>query len=247
MGLRDKAKEKLAEISEGKTTSQQEMQKIPTPPQMPSQTQISQLVAQKDTSEMDKQRMIIVKIKQELEARRKELIAKEEELLNKEKEIANKSNEIEAKSAELRKLHEEIERKRREIEEELAVKTKEVGEKEEKILAMEQELIEKVKKLEEKEKAIAQLEENLRTRMVEVAKMEEKTVAAIGEIVTELSDLGITREAFENLMNTSEAETKRLLIVLDELLGELPDETIEKFAKSPDYRLYEKVLKMYGI
>ncbi|MEM3494020.1 MAG: hypothetical protein QXD15_06665, partial [Thermoplasmata archaeon] len=118
---------------------------------------------------------------------------------------------------------------------------------EEKILERETELAEKMRTVEEQERASAQLEESLRKRMMEVARMEERTAAAIGEIVTELSELGITRESFEGLMNTSESETKKLLIVLDELLGQLPDDVIEKFAKSPDYKLYEKVLRMYGI
>ena len=42
-------------------------------------------------------------------------------------------------------------------------------------------------------------------------------------------------------------EVKKLLKVLDELLGKLPKEVIDKFVKSEEYNLYEKVLERYGV
>lgn len=44
-----------------------------------------------------------------------------------------------------------------------------------------------------------------------------------------------------------EEDVKRLLKILDELLGKLPKEIVEEFASSEAYELYEKVLKRYGI
>ncbi len=232
MGLRDRAKERLAEISEDKAPSSETRVK----------TGEGRIGDEKPGTggDIDKQRLVIIKVKQELEARRKELSQKEEEIAKKEAEISSKYGELERRQAEL-------EQKRKNLEEEIGARARDVQEKEKKIMEMEQDFLEKLRKLEEKERAIAQMEETLKTRMEEVAKLEEKTTAAIGEIVNELSDLGITREAFEGLMNSTASETKKLLIVLDELLGELPDEVVDKFAKSPDYKLYEKVLKMYGI
>ncbi|MGC8913527.1 MAG: hypothetical protein ACP5LE_06355 [Thermoplasmata archaeon] len=239
MGLRDRAKERLAEISEDKAPSSETRVK----------TGEGRIGDEKPGTggDIDKQRLVIIKVKQELEARRKELSQKEEEIAKKEAEISSKYGELERRQAELERLYQEVEEKRKNLEEEIGARARDVQEKEKKIMEMEQDFLEKLRKLEEKERAIAQMEETLKTRMEEVAKLEEKTTAAIGEIVNELSDLGITREAFEGLMNSTASETKKLLIVLDELLGELPDEVVDKFAKSPDYKLYEKVLKMYGI
>ncbi len=45
----------------------------------------------------------------------------------------------------------------------------------------------------------------------------------------------------------SKGEVRRILKVLDNLLGKLDDEDIEKFAKSKDYNLYVKLLKSYKI
>ncbi len=42
-------------------------------------------------------------------------------------------------------------------------------------------------------------------------------------------------------------ETKKVLEITDELLAELPDEIIQRFAQSEDFHLYEKVLTKYHI
>jgi len=42
-------------------------------------------------------------------------------------------------------------------------------------------------------------------------------------------------------------DVKKLLVILDELLGKLPKEVIDGFVKSDDYKLYEKVLDKYGV
>jgi hypothetical protein len=42
-------------------------------------------------------------------------------------------------------------------------------------------------------------------------------------------------------------EIRRLLNITDELLGKLPDEVIDEFAKSEDFKLYEKVMSKYKI
>ena len=40
---------------------------------------------------------------------------------------------------------------------------------------------------------------------------------------------------------------KKLLKILDDLLEKLPAEVINKFAKSKDFKFYEKLLEMYNI
>lgn len=42
-------------------------------------------------------------------------------------------------------------------------------------------------------------------------------------------------------------ELRRLLKVLDDLLGELSEDVIERFANSEDFTLYERILKRYGV
>lgn len=44
-----------------------------------------------------------------------------------------------------------------------------------------------------------------------------------------------------------DTRVKKLLGVMDELLARLPDEEIERFSKSKDFKLYESVMKKYGI
>jgi len=42
-------------------------------------------------------------------------------------------------------------------------------------------------------------------------------------------------------------EIKAVLRIMDELLGKLPQEEIERFSKSHDYELYYMVLERYGL
>ena len=42
-------------------------------------------------------------------------------------------------------------------------------------------------------------------------------------------------------------DVKRVLEIVDELLGKLPAETIEKFSKTKDHELYRKVLERHGV
>ncbi len=42
-------------------------------------------------------------------------------------------------------------------------------------------------------------------------------------------------------------DVKKTLSIMDDLLGKLPEEEIEKFAKSKDFELYQKVLTKFEI
>ena len=42
-------------------------------------------------------------------------------------------------------------------------------------------------------------------------------------------------------------DVKKLLVITDNLLGELPEEVIDKFAQSEDFELYSKVFQKYKI
>ncbi|NIM58207.1 MAG: hypothetical protein GTO16_04600, partial [Candidatus Aminicenantes bacterium] len=46
---------------------------------------------------------------------------------------------------------------------------------------------------------------------------------------------------------TVDEDTRKLLKILDDLLEKLPEEVVDKFARSDDYLLYEKVLEKYKL
>jgi len=45
----------------------------------------------------------------------------------------------------------------------------------------------------------------------------------------------------------SEDDVKRVLKVIDDLFGKLPENVVAEFANSKDFELYERVLKKYGL
>ena len=61
------------------------------------------------------------------------------------------------------------------------------------------------------------------------------------ELITKEKELG------GRLEEKIDEEVKKLLKVLDELLGKLPKEVIDEFVKSDEYKLYERVLERYGV
>jgi len=72
----------------------------------------------------------------------------------------------------------------------------------------------------------------------------------IGSLEDELMRIRDDRELMKERLNQAEeveAEIKRIFKVLDDLLESLPEDIIEKFAKSEDFKLYEKILDRYGI
>ncbi|MDI6916267.1 MAG: hypothetical protein QMC80_00540 [Thermoplasmatales archaeon] len=61
------------------------------------------------------------------------------------------------------------------------------------------------------------------------------------ELIMKEKELNLTTE------QKIDEDVKKLLGILDELLGKLPKEVIDGFVKSEGYRLYEKVLDRYGV
>lgn len=70
--------------------------------------------------------------------------------------------------------------------------------------------------------------EELKTMMMEKDKEIEKLKASVSE-------------------SAIEEDTRKILKILDDLLEKLPEEIVDRFAKSNDYLLYEKVLDAYKI
>lgn len=47
--------------------------------------------------------------------------------------------------------------------------------------------------------------------------------------------------------NKVDEETKKVLKIMDSLLGKLPKQEIKGFSKSKDYKMYRRVLHKYGL
>ncbi|MCX8173074.1 MAG: hypothetical protein N3F63_00475 [Thermoplasmata archaeon] len=91
-----------------------------------------------------------------------------------------------------------------------------------------------------------ELDEETEKRVKKATKKAEEEIEKLKSQLTEL-----TKEN-ERLRQTGvsaeETEELRLLLkTLDDLLGELPDDKIEEFAKSDKFKLYEKVLDKYKV
>lgn len=119
------------------------------------------------------------------------------------------------------------------------------------------------KMLVEKEKELLEREHRLRER----EKALERELAHIEETSKKLESDEITKEEWleqqrriqeklyqirqEVIKKAAESEkeklTKKVLKILDDLLGKLPDEVIEEFARSENFDLYKKVMEMYGL
>jgi hypothetical protein len=77
-----------------------------------------------------------------------------------------------------------------------------------------------------------ELEEKIQGLEIKLAKAEEESEKLSKE---------------EAKLTFDEKKLKKVLKVVDDLLGNLPDEMIEKFAKSKDYKMYEKLMDELGL
>jgi DNA repair exonuclease SbcCD ATPase subunit len=89
------------------------------------------------------------------------------------------------------------------------------------------------------------LESQIKEREIEIATRETE-VKELKDLLME-KDKEITKLKGDVKESSVEEDTKRILKILDDLLEKLPEEIVDKFAKSEDYLLYEKVLDLYKI
>ncbi len=83
-----------------------------------------------------------------------------------------------------------------------------------------------------------------------IRKQEAKFKGRISELEDELESVKAEKESVgkrELELDIQRDELEKILVVLDRLLGDLPEEKIEAFAKSEDFELYEKILDTLGI
>ncbi len=82
-----------------------------------------------------------------------------------------------------------------------------------------------------------------------VKKATKKAEEEIERLKARIEELTIENEKLKRTsMNPDDlAELRTMLKILDDLLGELPDERIDEFARSDKFKLYEKILDKYKV
>ncbi len=102
-----------------------------------------------------------------------------------------------------------------------------------------------IEKLDEMDMTLKKKEESLKEREGEIEELKNELKelnAVIIEKDKEIEKLKDSKPEF-----TVDEETRKILKILDDLLEKLPEEVVDKFAKSDGYFLYEKVLEKYKL
>ena len=176
----------------------------------------------------------------DLDEREKELKRKRQELLKKEKE-AKKLRKLEEKKMKL----EEREKAK------AALKAKKeleiIKKRQEKELKKRELEEERLKKLELQVLAAEKIKKERESLLVE--KEKEKEQQQLKKIEAEKTITASTEEEHEKKSEPTllDDDVKKLLVITNNLLGEFPDEVIDKFVESEDFELYSKVLQKYKI
>ncbi|UCF11944.1 MAG: hypothetical protein JSW06_07850 [Thermoplasmatales archaeon] len=260
--FRDKLKE-LEEAEEELKRKKKELEE-----QEKDAEKLKKLEAKKTILEAKEKEKAAKKAKKENEAKLKRQEKEQREKEKEEKKLKRfelkkaaeekKKKEIEARKAEKEKEKELLkkaaeEKKKKEIEARKAEK-----EKEKELLkkAVEEE---KLKKLELKKAMMEAKEEEREKEKISIQEQkEEKQLYSVKEErqrgPKKKLVWGIKKEREPDEKKDIETEPtlldediKKLLVITDNLLGELPEEVIDKFAQSKDFKLYLKVLNKYKI
>jgi hypothetical protein len=212
------------------------------------------------------------KQKEGIRKRQNALDKREEDLSHRFLDLKKRSNELVSMEEHLKNSHKEIKAKEEALikwEEEIAA-SREVDAKAEAKDTATSDLT-KEQWLAEHNKLQADLV-NVRTGVVENEKRkiqnysEEEIQKMEEDLKTKEDDLKLRQKELEDMKNTiaqkdeelnklkgdkaepaMDEDTRRILKILDDLLENLPEDIVDKFAKSNDYLLYEKVLDAYKI
>lgn len=220
--------------------------------------QITDLMGSVEIGEETRERGLAAKaLRMKLEAKEKELAelkAREEQLAVKEQMVDRKIQAYAQKKKQLDMQEEELKSRLAKLEEERAelerLRAAAVGAR------TESEREEAASAWREERERLRKMVEGLKSSIIRhrtgEAPTEAEIEAAEGDLGTAISDLeaqiaDLIMEKVELQKKISEAafvdeDLRRLLKVLDQLLGQLPEEVIDRFSKSDDFALYEKVL-----
>jgi chromosome segregation ATPase len=225
--------------------------------------EITSLMGSVDVSGPAKERGLAAKaLRMRLDAKEKELSelkAREEQLAKKEEMVDRKIQSYAAKKKLLDEAEEGLKQKLARLEEERAeleiLKAHAAGaktepEREEARRAwMEEQRNIKLKLMGVKSKLVEHKTGQGLTD-VEISSAEGDLANMMSEIESQIADLIVEKVEVQRKISEATAvdeDLKRLLKVLDQMLGQLPEEMIEKFSKSEDFALYERVLDKFKI
>lgn len=225
--------------------------------------EIASLMESVDVSEQAKERGLAAKaLRKKLEAKERELedlrakeeqLAKREEMVDrkiqgyaqKKKNLDDMEANLQSRLAKLEEEREELERIRSiaagastetEREEARTKWTEEQAKLKERLIGVRTRVLEGRPVSDETQAQILQAESDLDS-MITALETE------IGGLISEKADL--QKKISETSM--MDEDLRKLLKVLDQMLGELPEAAIDRFSKSDDFALYEKMLDKFKI
>ena len=161
----------------------------------------------------------------------KELKAKQKEKELKEQE---KIKELKAKEKELKEQKRLKELKSKEIEKEKQRELKE----QKRLKALKEKQIEEKKKKQQKAKKITKEKKPIKINFLKKKETKKEKKVIKPEIKT-------TKKQPETNLQPPEDDLIKAFEIIDDLLGKLPEDTIDEFARSDDFEIYEKVLSKY--
>lgn len=181
---------------------------------------------------LKKQREKLALEKQKLEEKKQKERQAEQEKIRHQKELEEKKKELELKKQREIKAKEELQKKK----EKEKQKKLEMEQRAKEALEKEKELVKKQKiKTKKQEKPVFGF----------LNKKTEKAEETKKETTVETPQVMHTFDKKSSDGTMLDPDVKKVLQITDDLLGNLPDEVIEDFAKSKDFKVYEKVMNKY--
>jgi len=207
----------------------------------------------------------------EFKAKNEDLNQKEKtlktELDKKEKLLATREVELKEQMVALQKEREESRQREQKLHEMEKMFRRVLANTEDRLRKKEEELISKEEELKKEVSERLKLIEDLKLREARVLEMEQhlKAKAHLDEVASEEikrredrikqleEEVNRSKENLDKIVKEVEgqrdihADLKRLLKVLDDLLGKLPESIITEFAQSKEFDLYDKIMKHYKL
>lgn len=225
--------------------------------------EISRLLESVDVSAPTRERGLAARaLKMKLEAKEKEvaeLQAREAQLVSREEMVNRKIQAYAQKKKQLDESEEELKTKLQKLEAERAelerLKAESEGartdsERQEARVQWQDEQKTLAKRLMSIKSTIAMHRTGSEPTPEEVASAEVDLSAMISHIEEQISSLIMEKIEVQTKMQEAsmvDDDLKKLLKVLDQMLGQLPEDAIDRFSKSDDFALYERVLDRFKI
>ena len=225
--------------------------------------EISSLLSSVDVSDATKERGLAAKaLRKKLEAKEREVDefrAKEEQLVKREEMVdrkiqayAQKKKQLDDTEAGLQQRLEKLEAERAELERLKAIaegaRSDEERERAREAWTEEQERLRQ--RLSGIRAAVVTHRTGKEPTEEEIKAAEADLGAVIADLEKQISDLILEKVDVQTKMTEAtmlDEDLKKLLKVLDQMLGQLPEEAIERFSKSDEFALYERILDKFKI